>query len=114
MIQQSFHDKKTGTRSTRINPFHSKKCQHSISLVPFLLCKTSFAGSTRSRSIDRDDLSQTESLPRSRNDPDDLAFSLQSVNFGAPAEEEEGGARVGAMPIAEEEKYVLVGDAENI
>ena len=42
MHSKSFHDNKNGgCRATRITPFQSKKCHHTISLVPFALLKTS-------------------------------------------------------------------------
>jgi hypothetical protein len=44
MHSKSFNDKKRGgARATRISPFQSQKCRHTISLVPFVLLKLSTA-----------------------------------------------------------------------
>lgn len=49
MHSKSFSDKKNGgVRATRIAPYQTKKCRHTISLVPFVLLKVSSEGPRQS------------------------------------------------------------------
>lgn len=96
---QSFLDKKTGQRSTRISPFHSKKCQHSLSLVPFLLCKIPGKADAVEAAAPAEGDASAGGRETLQEDPaETLPVDLASVHIRMRGERDD-------------EKYVLVSDS---